>query len=111
MKTVEHTAPLPNRYKPHYGIRQVNNYRMIYGFDVFHMVASHGLDLEIFLEFCKENSIDVDWFNFIRSAIKSDWSLKTTLGKIIYPAEYVFGKEYSEELRKRCLIEWLEYNR
>lgn len=97
---------LPNKYKLHYGIREEHP-NMVYGFDLFHQVSSHGLDLETALEFFKEHSIDVDWFNFTRTAKKSGWSWKTLMSKVSLPIEYVYSKEVFDYIKQRMMIVYM----
>lgn len=98
------TSDLPNRYKPHYGIRHIDGTRMVFGFDVFHQIASHGLDLEVLLDTFNENGIQLDWYNFFRSALETGWTYKTIVSKVKYPIEYVYGVDYWNEVHYRLKL-------
>lgn len=95
MKTIDNPLDeLPINYKPHYKLRYIRNSYILYGFDVFHQIASHGLDLDSLLKVCVEYHITIDWYNFTRTAIREKWMLSTLIKKIKYPIIDNYSKHY-----------------
>ena len=88
---------LPHRYKPHYGLRVIENRRLLYGFDVFHQIASHGLSIDTLLDACVLNHIEIDWYNFIRAALKENWQLHTIIANVKTPIQDHYGVPYWKE--------------
>ncbi len=74
---------------------------MLYGFDLFYLTTGCGIDLESQLDFCFKNQMNIDWYNYQRTAYRSGWTHESLIRKIKYPVMDVFGKEYWQELEKR----------
>ena len=107
---VKYLEKLPSKYKERLGLRFIsinsNKQRVYYGFDLFHLVSSHGLDLTNFLSFCDKHDFGIDWYNFTRTSLINNWTYDTLIRKIKYPIIDVYGKDYFiEEYYEQILDE------
>ena len=54
--------------------------------------------LDILIEHFYEEGFIIDWISFYEDSLKSLWKPETTLKRIEYALQDVFGKEYSESV-------------
>lgn len=71
--------------------------------NVFHLVESRGIPLDIILIEFERNNLLVDWLDFFEQSQKGGWNTKTTLNKIRYALDEVKGKEYTEHVLMRLI--------
>ena len=64
---------------------------------MFHQIASHGLSIDTLLDACVLNHIEIDWYNFIRAALKENWQLHTIIANVKTPIQDHYGVPYWKE--------------
>lgn len=90
------------KWKRHHDIRVVGRTHLkqsvISGSDVFNLISSQGLPLDICLMHFKKNNLIVDWVGFVDKALSSGWNYKTILKKIRYSLLDVYNKTYTDKV-------------
>ena len=73
--------------------------------DVFEMVGTRGLPLEMVLQFCKDNGWIVSWPHYVRDARKDGAKMKSIKAKVFAAVGEVYGPFYLKGFQAR----WEEY--
>ena len=69
--------------------------------NVFHLVETHGIPLEIILQKFEEHKLIIDWIDFYESSQKCGWLIKTVLNKIEVALVDFKGREYADAVMLR----------
>ena len=73
--------------------------------DVFEMVGTRGLPLEMVLQYCKDNGWILSWPHYVRDAMKDGAKMKSIKGKVFAAVGEVYGPFYVKDFIER----WEEY--
>lgn len=71
---------------------------------LFTLVGTHGLPLEVILQYLKDNEMVIDWIDYITYAMKDGAKFKTVKARIIAAIGDVFGPKYLENFLIRLEI-------
>ena len=88
---------------------QTEDYKAVMG-DIFRLVGTHGLPLEIILMKFQEWNYVVDWVEYIKDAMKDGAKLRTIKGRILSAVADVYGPKYRDEVEKRIDIFYADNN-
>jgi len=69
---------------------------VVRGYDVFKIVESLGVPLEVVLDYFKQNNYTVDWFGFLITSVDHNWKVSSTILKIVTSVTDVYGREHGE---------------
>ena len=69
--------------------------------NVFKLIDTQGVPMEIVIDFFEKNNMIVDWIVFYEQASKSGWKLKTIKDRIKYPLLDCYGTEYTNTIMER----------
>lgn len=72
--------------------------------NVFSLIGSHGLPLEVVLNWANENNLIIDWVNYIEGALKDGAKIETVKARISSAVADVHGPKYRDEVMKRVEI-------
>jgi len=72
--------------------------------DVFPLVGTHGVPLEIILDFFKEREMVMDWPDYIRGALKDGHNPRTIKARITSAVGDVYGASYRDAVEERLNI-------
>lgn len=70
----------------------------------YEYTGTHGVPLEVVLEFFKTQKAKIDWVDWMRSALKEGMSLKTAMAKISSAVGDVYGKNHKQQVVARLKI-------
>lgn len=68
---------------------------------VFEMVGTHGLPLEMVLQFIKDKGWIVSWPHYVRDAMKDGAKMKSIKGKVFAAVGEVHGPFYVKAFKAR----------
>lgn len=69
--------------------------------DMFSFYGTHGVSLENILHYMKQNSLVMDWMNYIDGARKDGHKSRTIKARILSAVSEVYGKEYCKQVELR----------
>lgn len=74
--------------------------------NIFQLVDSQGLPLEIILHYFKEHDLVPAWDDFIDRTLDAGWNLRSTISKILTAVSDIYGREvmWETEFRIRLYI-------
>lgn len=79
---------------------KTHNNNIVVG-NVFQLIDTKGVPLEVIVSEFTEFGYVIDWIDFYESSIKSGWNMFTSLNKIEYSLSSVKGEEYSNRVMER----------
>lgn len=69
--------------------------------NIFSIVSSVGLPLEIVVDECQKRQLQIDWLDFYNECLKHGWKPSGVIERIRHSVSEIYGKEYGEETIKR----------
>jgi alanyl-tRNA synthetase len=74
---------------------------------IFHVVETHGVPLEVVLDWVVDNNLVPDWAQFWEESREKKWNPRTTRTKVVNAIGEVYGPDYRKKWEVR-LEEFLE---
>jgi alanyl-tRNA synthetase len=68
--------------------------------NVFTLVGTHGLPLDVVLSYFKDSNLTVDWIDYIQSAINDGAKLDGVKVKILTAVADVYGRDYKKKFEE-----------
>jgi hypothetical protein len=72
--------------------------------NIFIQMESRGVDLGIMVQCLYDSGNLIDWIQFYEDSVKAKWNTITTIKKIKYSLDDVFGVEYSDQIINRLKL-------
>lgn len=72
--------------------------------NIFWLTDTHGLPLEIILDFLRNNGMVPSWPDYIDRAIKAKWNLSNTITKILHAVSDTYGPACAAEVESRIRL-------
>lgn len=71
--------------------------------NVFTLVGTYGITLDVVLEYFKENDLLIDWCDYIEGAMKDGANIRSIKAKIYEMVGGVYDPPYRDEIMKRIV--------
>ncbi|MCK5020927.1 MAG: hypothetical protein KAS32_28185 [Candidatus Peribacteraceae bacterium] len=92
-------------WKRYHGIKVVgkteSEQTVISGSNIFNIISSQGIPLDVCLSYFKNLNMVIDWTGFIDEAVRSKWNYETILKKVKYGLLDVYDEQYTEQVMIR----------
>ena len=68
--------------------------------NVFALVGTHGLPLDVVLGYFKDNNLTIDWIDYIQNSINDGAKLDGVKVKILMAVTDVYGRDYKRKFEE-----------